>query len=259
MSRSVVALAVVAALFASSPSGAVVGGSPADEGEYPWMAAIYSGSSPSNGQYCGGSLVAPRLVVTAAHCVNELLDNTIAGLPTDLRGLKVKVMLGSSRLTGTAGERITAKRLTRHPSSDVAVIELVEASAQQPIAFARPGDEALYTHGTTATVTGWGATSEGGSGSNRLLEAVVPMVSDEACAAAYGGFDAATETCAGYEEGGVDTCQGDSGGPLMVPGEGASFLLVGATSWGDGCARPGKPGVYAEIAPVAAFIERFIA
>jgi secreted trypsin-like serine protease len=66
--------------------------------------------------------------------------------------------------------------------------------------------------------------------------------------------------CAGYPQGGTDTCQGDSGGPLLVRALDGSARLVGATSFGDGCAQPGKPGVYARVAegPIRAFVQRFV-
>src|SRR5690606_10876732 len=87
-------------------------------------------------------------------------------------------------------------------------------------------------------------TSEGGSTSDELLTAEVPMVSDEDCSAAYGEeFNSEDMVCAGLlDEGGVDACQGDSGGPLVLDGK-----LAGMTSWGEGCARPGKPGVYGKL------------
>ena len=83
--------------------------------------------------------------------------------------------------------------------------------------------------------------------------AKVPIQSDDDCRAAYPGglstvaddgtFDARSMLCAGYPQGGTDTCQGDSGGPMFGGGR-----VVGATSFGEGCARAGKPGVYARVA-----------
>ena len=79
----------------------------------------------------------------------------------------------------------------------------------------------------------------------------MPIVADATCDANYGGdIDPATMICAGYPQGGTDTCQGDSGGPMFA-GSGSAMRVVGATSWGEGCARPNRPGVYARVgAPV---------
>jgi hypothetical protein len=102
-----------------------------------------------------------------------------------------------------------------------------------------------------------------------MQRAQVPIESDADCAKAYpdglgasasGSFDARSMLCAGYPQGGTDTCQGDSGGPLLATALDGSLRLVGATSFGDGCAQPGKPGVYARVAegPIRAFVARFV-
>jgi secreted trypsin-like serine protease len=91
-------------------------------------------------------------------------------------------------------------------------------------------------------VLGWGRTGEQSPTSRYLLGATVPFVADGTCEKAYAEFAASDMVCAGFAEGGVDTCQGDSGGPLVAGGK-----LVGVTSWGEGCARKGKPGVYVRV------------
>lgn len=259
MRRLTWGMALAIAIIASPGSApAIVGGSNASAGEYPFMTAVFTGSSPADGQYCGGSLVAPTLVLTAAHCVLELVDNAISGLPIDLLDQKVKVHIGAVRLS-EGGEQILVTRSTVHPNADLdmAVLELARASSFAPVDWARPSDAAAYEPGTLATVAGWGLTTEGGSGSDRLRDAQVPVISDTKCANAYPGRTVpGTEVCAGYDEGGVDTCQGDSGGPMLVR-DGGEWLLVGITSWGHGCAQAGKPGVYAEVAAGTAFIKSF--
>jgi secreted trypsin-like serine protease len=102
----------------------------------------------------------------------------------------------------------------------------------------------VYAAGTTARILGWGTTSENGSSSNQLRTATVPIVSDSSCRSSYGSdFVQSDMVCAGYTSGGVDTCQGDSGGPLLIGG-----VLAGITSWGEGCAEAGHPGVYTRLA-----------
>lgn len=241
-----------------TPASAIVGGQPADEGEYPWQAAITSGSGSS--QYCGGTLVDPTTVVTAAHCMGGLL-----GVPVldDLLSLvlssPVHVLLGTNHLS-SGGESIEATEIFVHPEydgdHDVAVLKLATPSTLGvPLPYAHPGDEGLYAPGTLATVTGWGATSDGGSGSDELREVQVPVLSDAQCTGYYGtSTDGPSEVCAGYPQGGKDSCQGDSGGPFIVP-DGSGWLLVGIVSWGAGCAQPNAPGVYSEVAALAAFID----
>jgi len=98
------------------------------------------------------------------------------------------------------------------------------------------------------TTVGWGVTSEGGSQPDRLQEAQVPITTDAYCAGAYSDFDPKTMVCAGFPQGGVDTCQGDSGGPMFGRSSSGTLRVVGTTSFGEGCARPGKPGVYGRVA-----------
>ncbi len=248
-------------LLLAAPASGIVGGQEADEGEYPWMAAIYSGS-PSTGQYCGGTLVTPTVVVTAAHCIDAILGvyiiDTLFG---PIFSSDVYVMLGSNTLDPSNGEEILVDNAYVHPDYngngyDIAVLTLTEASQQQPIAWATPADAALMAPGTMATVTGWGLTSENGQGSNELLEVDVPILSDAQCQE-YQSINAAVEVCAGYEEGGRDSCQGDSGGPMIVPKDGG-YILAGVVSWGHGCARAQSPGVYADVAALNDFIEQYV-
>jgi secreted trypsin-like serine protease len=91
------------------------------------------------------------------------------------------------------------------------------------------------------TIARWGATSEGGDTPGTLQEAQVPITTDAACAAAYSDFDTTTMVCTGYPQGGTDTCQGDSGGPLFGHTAAGELEVVGATSFGEGCARAGQP------------------
>ena len=101
--------------------------------------------------------------------------------------------------------------------------------------------------GGNFTVMGWGATREGGPQSAALRKATVPFVSDASCGRAYPELAPATEICAGFQQGGVDTCQGDSGGPMIKTLSTGAVREVGIVSYGNGCARPGFPGVYGEV------------
>ena len=109
-----------------------------------------------------------------------------------------------------------------------------------------PHSNPAPTDGTKCWITGWGRLASGGATPNILQQVQVPVVSRARCDNAYPGKIHDSMICAGLDQGGIDSCQGDSGGP-MVCASGGKFYLHGATSWGYGCASPGKFGVYAKV------------
>jgi trypsin len=260
-------LAVTAGLAA--PAQAVVGGHDASPGEYPYVAHILI----DRAFQCTGTLVTPTHVVTAAHC-GSLVPGGVANVPIGQPGQLIEVSLGAHRtpsasLTGgyqSEGEKHVAKSVSVAPgwaglgsvSSDVSVVELPTPSANAPVKIASAAERSLWTAGTMATIAGYGVTESDGDQPEFLQEAQVPITADAVTAEAYpylvdgvdplfGGFESRTQVGAGFPEGGVDTCQGDSGGPLLVPA-GTELRLVGDTSYGNGCAEPGFPGVYGRVA-----------
>ena len=114
-----------------------------------------------------------------------------------------------------------------------------------------PKHEYQFPTGTMCTITGWGTTQEGGNASPFLMQAKVPIVDRQACRhnQSYGGKITENMICAGLRQGGVDSCQGDSGGPLVCrsPQNHRQWVQAGVTSWGKGCARALKYGVYANL------------
>jgi secreted trypsin-like serine protease len=160
--------------------------------------------------------------------------------------------------------------VTNGTGNDVTLLKLDQPSRVKPMLIAAAGERSSWRPGVLATIAGFGTTSQNDSNPpTQMRYARVPITTDAYCAQAYpnglseagndGSFDPATMMCAGYPQGGTDTCQGDSGGPLLVP-VGHDLRLAGATSFGSGCAQPGKPGVYARVAegPIRSFILRFV-
>jgi secreted trypsin-like serine protease len=239
-------LAAVCACLAmtAAPSHAIVGGKDAPAGAYPSVAEITFGKS----FLCTGTLIAPNWVLTAGHCGSATAGTTgsLVNWPAPL----IDVRIGGTQSGG--GELVPVKRVVGQPNYlinagyDISLLELSRNASGAPTRVAH--NAALWSAGTLETIVGWGTTSEGGNTPDRLQEAQVPITTDAYCAGAYSDFDPRTMVCAGFPEGGVDTCQGDSGGPLFGRDTAGALKVVGSTSYGEGCARAGKPGVYARVA-----------
>lgn len=244
----------------------IVGGSVTAAVVFPWQAAVVLDASRFSGtdaqrQFCGGTLLTSRVVQTAAHCIADTdPDGPGAADPND-----IDVVLGRTTLSSEEGERLDVQALYVSPdfspatnANDFAWIVLEAdaslGSTEQTIQVAGPDEAALWAPGAPTRVSGWGNTVEGGNSSDQLNQALVPIVEDSRCddTDVYGTrFKVESMVCAGLMEGGADSCQGDSGGPLVSPVEGGGYRLVGIVSWGTGCARASKPGVYSRIAALA--------
>ncbi|MFD8204642.1 S1 family peptidase [Streptomyces sp. NPDC059701] len=238
---------------ASAPTGGiVVGGFPVDVSDSPWTVALSSRDrfgGTRSGQFCGGVAVGPATVLTAAHCMGE---EVLGSPPEQVRDLKV--VAGRTDLLSDDGEEIPVRDVWVNPAhddasnvGDFAVLTLSRAlPAGSALAMAADGDPA-YAPETAALVYGWGDATGAGDYANGLRASRVRVLPDTLCQRAYpGGGDGRyrpdTMLCAGMEAGGRDACQGDSGGPLVAGGR-----LIGLVSWGNGCGRPGSPGVYTRI------------
>ncbi len=241
------ALMLLAGAVGASPARAVVGGTDAAPGAYPAVAYVTLGGSFS----CTGTLVAPDAVLTAGHCGS--LTGSILATPLGWPAASIGVTIGAES-PGGPGEDARVARVVIPPAylgttgSDVSLLLLTAPAKATPVRIAGRGEEGLWKPGVKGTIVGYGVTSEGGDPPKRLQQAQVPVVDDATCATAYSTFEPQTMLCAGYPEGKIDACQGDSGGPLFGARPDGSAVVVGSTSQGDGCARPGKPGVYARVA-----------
>ena len=213
----------------------IVGGNRASIADFPSVVYL----ATANGfQFCGGTLVDDNKVITAAHC-------TVGKQPAD-----IVVVAGREDKQSGAGTATPVRQIWVHPDfthvrsgSDVSVLTLTQRVGYEPMQLPRKDDVDLYKAGAPGLILGWGRVAAAGQPSRYLLRASVPIMADTDCAKSYPGYKPAAMVCAGVPQGGTDTCQGDSGGPLIVDGK-----LAGITSWGEGCAAPGKPGVYTRLA-----------
>ena len=230
----------------------IVGGVVAEKGEFPFQVSL-QGSSGSH--FCGGSLIKKNWVLTAGHCVASWSASN-------------KIVLGMHDQKDKKGtETFKSIKVVAHPlynrstlDYDYALIQLNADSKFRSIDLNRA--EISIPEVDTAPVnvwtSGWGTTSEGSYTLPNLLNKVeVPLVTTKACnaATAYNGEITDRMICAGLVAGGKDSCQGDSGGPLFVKQTSGDYMLVGVVSWGEGCARPNKFGVYSKVNVMVDWIE----
>merc|ERR1712183_585439 len=236
----------------------IVGGTEVNpKNKYPWMVALVTSSG---GQFCGGTLVASKYVISAAHCMFEQ-----DGSPTSKTDIKIRI--GEHDFSSTGEGSLTeitidVANYTNHESyssattdNDITIIELaqeVDLTAYTPACLAKTSDTTTFD-GKNAWVYGWGTTSYGGSSSSVLLEVEVPVVTNDQCKTTMGSGITDGMICAGGVAG-KDGCQGDSGGPLTYK-SGTQHVLIGDVSFGDQCALAGKYGVYGRISFYRTWIE----
>ena len=222
----------------------IAGGDSVTDLRYPFMAAVLLRAPGSNlfSQACGGSLIADRWILSAAHCFTDTRGRVI---DAD----EIALVLGAANLNSNTRIIRFVSSVTVHPEydpatsrNDISLLEMTESVTLSPVTLSSAADP-VPDDDERATVIGWGALSETSAGTSQLQEADVPVVSTNACRALYGSLiDGTSMVCAGGEQ--QDACFGDSGGPLFVS-RGDQFVHAGVVSFGFGCARPGLPAVYA--------------
>merc|ERR1719430_708968 len=238
----------------------IVGGDEASPGEWPWIVVFSFGASDgSQAGGCGGTLVADRWVVTAAHCV--------AGKNVD----SISVVIGEHKIRSDyyyISDDDDFDDIRKNLGLETIIIHEDYWAKQHDIALLKlkePLDLSVYTPaclpasgvdfaGETGWVYGWGTTEMGGHISDTLRETTQTILSNEECMTkggenddyVYYMADSLTDDMICGEAPGQDSCQGDSGGPFTVEVAG-NHHLVGVVSWGHGCAVEGLPGVYSSV------------
>lgn len=248
--RTLAGLAATLGLAALPASAAaVVGGTDAPAGKYPAVANVVI----SDAFGCTGTLIAPDWVLTAGHC-SSLTGGLGIATPLAYPPSAFSVVVGSVASSGAGGERVAVDRVVvpggylLTAGFDTSLLHLASPARTAPTPVAGVGFEPLSAPGVLGELAGFGLTAEGGSAPETLQQVPLPIATDATCGARYGSFEPGTQLCAGYPDGGRDACQGDSGGPLFSRVASGALYVVGTTSYGEGCARPQSPGVYARVA-----------
>ena len=228
----------------------IVGGHGVEHSTVPWQVSLQFDGR----HFCGGSLIGTRWVLTAAHCVDRY--------PTSGAGERLSAVHGATslRAAGTATSRtVDGVHVHRgwNPTTmdnDIALLRLSEPITEARASYANllPSSPTMSRRfafsGACAAVSGWGRLASGGELPDQLQAVNLPIVDQKECQRAYPGEITDGMICAGLPEGGRDSCRGDSGGPLVVRGlSDRHWQLAGVVSWGAGCAKPGKYGVYARV------------
>jgi len=239
---------------ASPIKGMIVGGENAAQGEFPYIVSLRTRGR----HFCGGSLIHAKWVLTAAHCIRgATVDQVWIGLLNQNDSASAEKMRPVRSIVHEQYSSVSGS------GWDFALIELPQNSSFAPVSLVENEIVISDVEGeqTPSITAGWGTTSEGSSSlPNALQKVAVPLVSQTACnaAVAYNGSINDSMICAGLKAGGKDSCQGDSGGPLLVKDETGKDYLAGVVSWGQGCARPNKYGVYSKVSAAFAWINQKI-
>lgn len=233
----------------------IIGGREANKGTWPWQVALINHHQVP---FCGGTIITPQFVLTAAHCVRR----------------KMFIRAGEHDLTVDEGteQEIRVSGVYIHPNfsretvdSDVALLRL-----ERPLKMNKyvsnaclPSKRDNLSINTLGTILGWGKRKNSAIfGTERLYQAKVPIANITLCRTIYEDYYISDNMlCAGFASGRVDSCAGDSGGPLLLQRrqkQKSRWIIYGITSFGEGCGRKGKYGIYSKVSNFVKWIRRTI-
>lgn len=234
----------------------IINGAKADPSDYPFLVSLRVGDQ----HYCAGSVIHPKVIVTAAHCIEPVRQRG-SDIPFVVATKSVET--GEAKSMGTKASVVRGGYNAATHDNDVAVLLLNEPLTNvEVIPLAAPGT--VVSKSAPLKIAGWGLQDESSTSlSPDLMEAEVNFVESEECNKILGnGRISDNMICAGDLINGRDACQGDSGGPLIMMqdnGDGTSSpQLLGVVSWGIGCGRVGLPGVYSSIPYFHEWIQSYI-
>ncbi|HEY3020407.1 MAG TPA: serine protease [Solirubrobacteraceae bacterium] len=252
-----VALIALAAPALAPASSTIV--NPEGTASVPWQVFLEADNGDGTYDMCGGTVRDATHVVTAAHCLYD--ESGARYAPHQLTVEAGVVDLAHPESTTQARGVSAARAFPGYDAAaawgDAAVLtldqplDLSDPSVVDALPLVDVGD----TTTTQAVISGWGTSTEGGNSPDQLAYAFVDVYDSSACSNYGAAFDPQVMLCAGRDLGSgriVDSCQGDSGGPLARSDDaGNADALIGIVSWGNGCAKPGFPGIYTNVADPA--------
>ncbi|MGD8171299.1 S1 family peptidase [Vibrio sp. TRT 21S02] len=249
-------LAVPSLALATDVDPRIIDGTPASSYDWPYMVALVeAGKNNFDGQFCGGSFIGKRYILTAAHCVDGV------------DAQQIEVLVNTDDLN-SGGARVSVNSIYVHGSyssywldNDIAIVELsreLESHEATPVTLPTSSTRNDTPADTWLTVAGWGTTEPEGVHvrPNQLQQVDIQLVDQQKCFEVHGvsSSEDSVSFCAGLPQEGYDSCRGDSGGPIVVKSSG---VQLGIVSWGSArCGEANKYGVYTNLSYYTDWIER---